>query len=249
MIWKSTDADLHAIRHWLKAEHTAGVEDNFLCNWEIIEKCHREGKLLVYIDLGSGVPVGFQLGALLSPGILQVRKDMRRRGIARKLVEHRIAEAYEKDEPFLFIECKPPSSIPFWKKMGFTLLQNDDGKNLAYRVLEKRHELPSDGRPIHVEIRFYRESRMRNPSIAPCKTAVPTAVWASDGTVYLSERISFFSRIYPDMGDAVVEIFVNGELRYLDKAKRPRGEQIGVNRCWNGFFIDEIYRGALSQEV
>src|SRR4051812_46562674 len=132
IIRQSTDGDLHAIHEWLKKEHVEGVEDNFLCNWDIIEDCHAKRKLLVYIDAPSGQPVGFQIGGLLAPGILQVRKDFRRRGIATKLVEHCIAQARRANGPFLKIQCTQESSIPFWLKMGFNLYRGQTDKPLAY---------------------------------------------------------------------------------------------------------------------
>ena len=236
VIRKSTDRDFYAIRQWLRAEKAAGVEDNFLCNWPLIKKCHDEGKLIVYVDGASGVAVAFQFGGLLAPGILEVRHDMRCRGIGRKLVEDLIEEARKNDEPFLRIECTPPSSIPFWKKMGFTLYRSKSDKNLAYRVLEWKHELPVEGRSVRAEIRFYPEDRNGDQRFA---AGAVSAKCTSDETVFLSERVSFFKMLHSEERDTAVEIVVDGECRYLGKAKYAK--EIGVKQRINGFYIDAIH--------
>jgi N-acetylglutamate synthase-like GNAT family acetyltransferase len=102
-IRRSTESDLQAIHSWLRKEDAQGVKDNFLCNWEIIERSHGQGRLTVYVDGHSGVPVAFQLGGLLHPGILEVRNDMRRKGIGRKLVDYCVAEVRNNDENFLIL--------------------------------------------------------------------------------------------------------------------------------------------------
>jgi GNAT superfamily N-acetyltransferase len=241
LVRSATDSDLHAIKDWLENEEAAGVEDNFLCNWEIIVKSHQRGELLVYVDKSSCIPVGFQLGRLLGPGILQVRHDMRGRGIGRKLVEHRINEARVSDEPFLVIQCKPHTSIPFWKKMGFTIFKNEHGKVCGHQALQKRHQIPPDGKPTQVTIRYYPEDRKWNETTAPYSTFTPTAVSMPNGTIFLSERVSIFKGIYPEARDIVVQIVLGEDQIYCDKAKYPDARELGVVHRSNGFFIDRIH--------
>lgn len=239
-IRRSTDSDIRTIHSWLVEEEASGVHGNFLCNWRLTEECHEEGRLLVFVDGASRTPVAYQWGGLVRPGILQVRQDVRGKGIGRKLVARCIADAYKHNECLLFIDCKPSTSIPFWRAMGFTLLDSPDGKNYAYRVLEKKHALPTSGRPVHAVIRFYPEYRKWDETARPCTTATPVAACASDGTVRLCERVFFFEDLYPGVGDAVVEIAIDGQVRYCDKAKYEESEGIGVLRCTNGFYIDVL---------
>lgn len=158
-IRRSTDADLRAIHAWLVDQNTRNVPGTFLCNWRLTEACHWDGELLVYVDGESGDPVAYQWGGLVRPGILEVRHDMRGKGIGKKLVARRIAQAYERDQCLLVIQCKPSSSVPFWKSMGFTVLNSVGGDNYAYRILEKKYELPSEAIPVSVVIRFFPEER------------------------------------------------------------------------------------------
>lgn len=240
-IRRSTDADLKAIHLWLLAQSKRNDPDTFLCNWRLTKDCHRDGELLVYVDGESGVPVAYQWGGLIRPGILEVRYDMRGKGIGRRLVERRIREAYKRDLCFLLIQCKPSSSIPFWKRMGFTLFNTVDGENYAYRLLKKTHQLPTEAAPVSVAIRFYPENRKWSENVAPLCIAKPAAVRTPDNVVHLSERVFCFKELYPDTRDPVVEIEVSGQLLYCDKAKYEEAQRIGVRRCPNGFFIDHVF--------
>ena len=84
-IRKSADADIKAIRRWLEQEESQGTEGNFLCNWNLTLDAHSEGELLVYIDPASGEPVAYQWGALIQPGILQVRNAKATLGRIRRI--------------------------------------------------------------------------------------------------------------------------------------------------------------------
>jgi hypothetical protein len=170
-----------------------------------------------------------------------VRHDMRRKGIGRKLVEYRIAEAYANDECFLHIQCTPATSIPFWQRMGFTLMESENRNQFAYRILEKKNKFPANGKMVKVKIRFFPENRKRDKNIPAYSVSTPHAVRTSDGVIHLNERVSFFNLLHPDSRDVVVEIEAAGQLRYFDKAKYPEARQIGVKRCHNGFFIDQLF--------
>jgi len=237
LIRRSTDADIRAIHSWLVEEEAKGVDGNFLCNWSVIERSHREGDLLVFVDGASQVPVAFQLGGLVQPSFLQVRQDMRGKGIGRKLVEHCVAEANKHGEYLLLIKCNPSASIPFWQAMGFTLFEE---MNYAYRVLEKKHDLPVDGRTVHTVIRFYPAWRKWDEPAPPYTTTKPTAARASDGVVHLGERVFFVEELYFEAGDSIVEIEIDGQVRYFDYAKNEEAQRIGVRRCTNGFYIDDL---------
>lgn len=237
----STAGDLAAIHTWLVDEHAKHIEGNFLCNWKLTARAHRDRRLLVYVDPPSGLAAGYQWGGLTEPGILQVKSDMRGRGIGRALVQYRIHQALRKDDGLLFIECTPSSSVPFWQKMGFTL-HEVDGKTYGYRVLGKALALLPGGVPLVVEIRFYAEEAKWNPVAAPLQVFTPQAFVYSDGLIRLSERVHFFERLYPDIGDAVVEVLVNGKSIYRDKAKYDAASRLGLRCCRsaNGYFLDRL---------
>jgi GNAT superfamily N-acetyltransferase len=238
-IRRATITDLKALCAWLVDEKDRGVHGNFFCNWSVIEKAHHEGKLLVYIDGKTMLPQAFQLGGLVRPGILQVREKYRGTGIGRKMVERCVALARKQDECLLYIECKPSTSIPFWQHMGFTLIESVNGKNYAYRTIDKQLRLPEHGVDVKVVIRFFPESRKWQSQTKPYTAYSPQARHAL-GIIYFAQRILFHEKAFPDVKDVVVEIEVNGIVRFLDKAKYEEAQQIGVTRCRNGFYIDKI---------
>lgn len=230
---------MRAIHAWLVEEEELGIEGNFLCNWGLTESCHRDGEVIVYLDGATGVPVAYQWGGLLQSGILQVRHDMRGRGIGKKLVNHRIRQAVACDETILFIQCKPSSSIPFWTRMGFVPFRSDDGNTYAHRILEKRHTLP-EGRGAKVVIRLYPERKKWDDGVAPYDVKVPAAVTDKEGVTHLAERVHYAERPGTRSNDLVIELEIDGEVRYCDKAKYPEAQVFGVRRCKQGFFIDRI---------
>jgi GNAT superfamily N-acetyltransferase len=234
------DPDLRSVRQWLDDEDSRGIHGNFLCNWRVIERAYGERRLLVYVDGESGLPVAYQLGQLLQSGILQVRHEYRGRGIGKKLVAYCIQLASKADESFLSIQCKPSSSIPFWEHMGFTLSNNE---NHAYRVLEKRFPLPTEGVPVRVVVRFFPEEKKWQDSTNPCVEVVPAAVVLADGTTKFDRRVGFHDDAFPDVRDPVVEVEREGQRLFMDKAKYTAVQARGLSRRRNGWCIDQIIAG------
>ena len=239
-IRRSTPQDVAAIRSWLEAEEADGVHGNFLCNWSVIARAHKDKELLVYIDGESGLPVAFQLGRLLQSGILQVKNDFRGRGIGRKMVEYCITLARRKGEDLLSIQCKPSTSIPFWKSMGFELVPGSTPPNKAYRVLERRHALPAEGRSVEVVVRFFPDEKKWNDDVpAYQEVAVPGKVLPS-GVIQLGYRVTFHEGAHPRYRGVVVEAEIDGRRQFCDKARYPEIRARGVTLCRNGWFMDQL---------
>jgi len=155
------------------------------------------------------------------------------------LVEYRISEAREKDKCLLRIQCKPETSIPFWKHMGFHLYGEKDA-HYAFRLLEKQLKLPEGGVSCQLQICFYPEERRWNDDIVSIKVFTPSAVRASDGFIYLSERVSFFdSRDGFDL-DTILSIQVDGEQIYMDKPKYEKAKVLGVKNDAGAFYIEKL---------
>lgn len=239
-IRRSKPEDLVAIRAWLEEEEAAGVHGSFLCNWSIIERAHKDKELLVYIDGRSGTPVAFQLGRLLQSGIMQVKHDFRGRGIGKRMVDYCVNLARRKGEDLLAIQCKPSTSIPFWERMGFTVIPGSEPPNRAYRVLERRHQLPEVGTPVEVVVRFYPEERKWHDACLPLLQVEASGKELPGGVIQLDRRISFHEDAYPLARDVVVEAEVNRVRQFMDKAKYRASQQRGVRRCRNGWFMDQI---------
>jgi len=236
----ATDRDIDDVHAWLKQEKQLGVHGNFLCNWNVILHHHRDQRVHVYVERDT--PVAFVAGGLTRDGILQVRDAQRGRGVGKALVQHALRACVAAGRSIVVIECAPTTSIPFWRKMGFVAAdenQDVDGSHYAYLILEMRHELPAEGKPVDVVIRFFPDQRLRNTSVKPLSTHSPRAVEAADGEVHLSERIAFANLTYAR--DVVVEIVVDQRPLYLEKAKREAGAKLGIVRCDDGFIVDKLH--------
>jgi len=124
--------------------------------------------------------------------------------------------------------------------MGFTIVEGERGACYGYRVLAKSLPLPANGKPAVVTIRFYPESVKWEPATKPLLELHPSAMLAPDGIVKLGERALFHSDAYPGVRDVVVEVKVDGQVVYSDKAKYEDAERSGIRRCRNGWYVDEI---------
>jgi GNAT superfamily N-acetyltransferase len=224
------------IRAWLCKQASGGVDVSFLVNFNLTEDEHQLGRLLVYVDPVSKEAVGYQWGGLLAPGILEVRNDMRRHGIGRAMVEHRMVLAAAANEDVLYIQCKPASSIPFWKRMGFELFRAH-GQDYGFCVLPRALQLPGGGHKVQVLVEWLPESAKWEPSTPP-RVSQRTEGVRLDGKVFLAERASCFRKIPQD--DMVVRIAVDDSVLYCDKAKYERARLAGLRLSENGYYIDVL---------
>jgi GNAT superfamily N-acetyltransferase len=234
---KSTDADVAAVHQWLQGQAAAEVHGTFNCNWRLTQRSHGEGRLLVYIDPESQLPVAYQWGGLVAPGILEVRNDMRGRGIGSALVEHCLALAQEAREHVLYIQCKPSTSIPFWRRMGFNLTGESPHEHYAMRLMQDKLTLPERGSRVEVVLEWFPERRKWDTT-TPAASRQEVLGVLLEGKVWLAERAVSVRRI--DNGDAVLRVAVSGKEWYCDKAKYEKAEDLGVERCLNGFFVEVL---------
>ncbi|WP_233263102.1 hypothetical protein [Cognatiluteimonas profundi] len=124
--------------------------------------------------------------------------------------------------------------------MGFEIVRDGMGRNNAFRILPKQFPLPDDGTLTEVVVRFYPENRKWNESTEPFVVHTPEAKTLPNGTVRLGERVLFHETAHPAAGDVVVEIEIDGKQIHLDKAKYKQSQDLGVLRCSNGWFIDQV---------
>lgn len=240
----ATEDDMAAIHGWLLRQDRDGVEGSFLCNWNLTLECQRTGELIVFIDPASQVPVAYQWGALLEPGILEVRADKRGTGIGRVMVEHRLADVRERNEDILFIQCTPSSSVPFWTRMGFRLVEATSDMSgrgdvkFAYRIMPRPLPLAVHGDAVQVEVQWFGPERKWAPDAPVLATSAPAAVRSPAGDIHFAERVHGLGRTAG--GDLVVRIAVQGNEIYCDKAKYEEAQALGLQRCRNGFYLDGL---------
>ena len=235
---RATEVDLSVILGWLEREYKEDGE-GFWCNRSVISQSLENGDLWVIRD--RGVAVAFQV---LDYGtdIVSVRKDLRRHGYGGTLFEFSLAHAFEDNVNILRGKCSPPSSLPFWLKMGFERygdLSFGAPVNVR-RVLHREHEISSDLPKMEVSVSFFPEKVLYATDVSALKMHELTG-GSIDGRVRLPYRvIGLADDAHP--GDMVVKIAVGVDERCFCKAKYDEAKAAGVNydRVGHTFYMDEI---------
>jgi GNAT superfamily N-acetyltransferase len=225
----STDENLNEIEQWLNEQEC----ETFLCNFDLTKEKHFNEELLVYCEEDTDIVIAY---LWLDFGILEVKKSHQNQGIGKSFVTD--ALEYIKNKKlfhYLKIECTPETSIPFWKKIGFNFYYD----NYAYFIIEKQLNLPSEGDIVEIIVKQYVEAKDYNKSLKPLIINKQKAIKLNN-KIYLSERIIICQIHKIWNGDAFIEILVNGNLIYKDKAKRPDGRLMGIKDEQNSFIIDNI---------
>jgi GNAT superfamily N-acetyltransferase len=243
-IRNSTDEDLAAIKVWLSKESMSDETHSFIGNWEIIEKYHRSGSLLVCLEPIQKQPIAFQANATVNPEILVVQKEWRRLGIGESLVNHYIKKVLPKKQPILIVRCCPLTSMPFWKKMGFKVWTAQNGFTYGRLLIEPLRSLPKTRPTIRVRIK----ASPQYSSYGDYETIVRRkAAILESGSIRLEKRVALFDPRHPNYETPFLEIFAGMKMIFKGKATSSQAIQLGVERCENGFFIDKLHPKKVNQ--
>lgn len=228
--------DIAAIEAWLPKE--SGV-DTLAGGWRRSLRNYERGRMLVWEDALTGLPVAYSWGALNSTdSALEVAPAYRRRGIGRALVEYLIDQSALTGEPLLEVECVTEASRAFWTSVGFVLEERDWLQYpacLARRGLTLWQPLP-DGLPVPVRVTFLPDNA-RNGGAADALLAWSgNGVRAIDGRIVLPLKLACFD--LEEDRSLMVEIVVDGTLVYMGKAKH--GAICGVQPCENGYQLGSV---------
>lgn len=249
----ATIALIDATEEWLDAEevaHEAGCRAaeasgwvidppprGFRCNWDMVKRNWRERDGAVQILISNGSSIGF----LCETDFLEVRPDERGRGYGRLLADFMVKRAFDEGRSLVEIEIAPPSAIPFWQRMGFSLVEGRQGNGggcYAYRRFERKLPLGA-GPQVHCSIEFFTEEE-RFGGAAPFYSFEGLGELLPDNAIQLPERAVCFT---PEeaRGDPFARITVHGKAIFYDKLKRTEGAQCGI-QCDAGYtyFIERL---------
>lgn len=223
----TTDVDFEYIRGWLIDENKKTGE-GFLCNISSIEKTHQDAELAA-IFLES-YPIGFATLLNSRDNILEIHPDHRNKGYGRLLSNWVEKCFFSRGMSVIEIECSPETSASFWKKMGYTLWDDQLSINssiLGQKELPRKFSLPN-GAPTKFKISFYDQKRDWDISEPAFRVYEGTGSLSPDGLLYLPERAICYKSSIHHRCDCVARIEVNGSLIYEDKVKRAEGATLGI---------------------
>jgi GNAT superfamily N-acetyltransferase len=240
-IRKATKRDLTSLKIWLQAEDQQRGR-GFFCNWDNrIEPAFTNGGLFV-LAVKSDI-LGFVVDAPRGADIVEVRPDIRGNGYGRELAAWLIEAARKRGNSVVELECSPPTSIPFWEKMGFTV----SGRQ-AHMVLQRKVEF-REGQRQHFQIDFYPKERDWNKKAQPFQTYSGEALLLKDRSLLLPERAICFTSDYKHNQECRVRIAVETAVLVEDKKlKEAEVESFGVRVDPGGiYFIERVFpNGSLS---
>ncbi len=214
----ATPDDLRSALAWLEQDHEqseAESDGSFWNNRGLIQKGQEEGTLRVLCETGKPDVLAFCLGTTWEYGsgcidILEVRRSLRRRGLGRVLAQTFIDEAQSLECLGIHIQCKPSSSIPFWRSLGF--VQDGPGSDHFHKVLPTLDPSPiPSGDTVSVTIELFANAHDRTP-VLPVFSTVGT--WHNDYCYLRDEYIR-----YVPQPDDMVRVRVGDEVLHDYKVK------------------------------
>lgn len=252
----ATTAFLREIEVWLREEEAAydaaearQAEDwsreivfptrGFFCNWNLVLRSFEDDPINVHVLVADGQVVGF----VDQMDILEVRPDVRHLGYGRRLAEFMLDKAAADGMSVAEIAIAPNSAIPFWRSLGFTVIEGRIGRGggvYAFKRLPRRFELPP-GPPAAYRIYFFPEERRHDPSVRPYATFEGHGVRREDSRLMLPERAYAFDEAGTASPDDIVQVEVDGVILVEAKVKYPEAARVGVARDASQlYYIDEI---------
>jgi GNAT superfamily N-acetyltransferase len=234
----ATRAELNIVLKWLKRSYDK-TDSGFWGNRRLIHQWFKEGEMYVCVD--GGKVVGFLAGECNHNSILEIRPSKRKQGYGTILARDWIERAKAAGVCVLHVECSPPTSIPFWEKLGFR--RSADG-SVCWSILTASRSVALGGQDLSVRIRAYEQSMMYLPNGGPVIESEINCKVNSDGRIDLPERFVCFDGAWL-RGIPIFEIHTADRLIFKDYADCSEARALGIERGECGtYFIDELHLSA-----
>jgi GNAT superfamily N-acetyltransferase len=142
IIFEPNISHLNQLEVWLKDEYE-NCGDGFYCNWNVIKRSFDKRQMYCAVvgNEVAGLLVWWKSGTSGGIDILEVHPSLRRKGIGQSLVEASLGKFVKEGVSCVYLECQPPASEPFWRRLGF----RDD--------LEDKSQQKSD---VSLSVKLYR---------------------------------------------------------------------------------------------
>ncbi|TBZ99467.1 GNAT family N-acetyltransferase [Rhizobium leguminosarum] len=250
-ILSADETRLAEIEVWLDDEEAASKawEDSryegdppvrgFRCNWNSAKRWWREGTSKIWVLIVDDEAVGFLVGT----DILEIRPDLRGSGYGGILAEFMVETVRADGNSVIKIEIAPSSAEPFWRRMGFTPVEDRSGGGggtFAFKVLPRTFAL-GDGDRVAYAISYLTQKERYMDEPTPFARFAGLGERLADGRIQLPERAFCFNPVDDQHVDYFVKIEVEGRLVHFDKAKYEGSRDSGIERdAGYDFFIERI---------
>lgn len=254
-IMPATESSILEVKAWLKTEENVfekaekawleGFIDckpvrGFHCNWDFIERGWRDGGRL-HILFVERQAIGFLSGK----DFLEIRPDRRRGRCGKRLAEFMIKAAREDGLSVLEIEIAPSTAEPFWKSMGFTVVDGKKGPGggiYAYQVLHRDHS-SGDGEAVPYVVEYFNEYGFDRPEPRAFARFEGVGERLPDNSIKLYKRAYCFEPLAGDK-DCLVRIVIDGETIYFERVKCQSSRAFGIEVDRGDiYYIDRIVLG------
>jgi len=211
----------------------------FRCNWDSAKRAWREGYSKIHVLVVDDRAVGFLDGT----DILEIRPGFRANGYGRLLADFMVKSARDEGRSVVKIEIAPASAEPFWRRMGFTPMDDrpsSGGGTFAFKVLPRTFSL-GDGERVPYTISLFTQKERYKDDPKPFAQFDGLGEQLPDERIQLPERAFCFNPEDDQHVDYFVKIELDGRLVHFDKAKYEESTSFGVERDPGyDFYIERI---------
>lgn len=234
---RASETDLKHVFSWLKQEEIDDRPGNFYCNRNVIQSAQEEGKLIVARRSADELPLAFCAIANGSIDILAVQFEHRRSGIGTALA-NKVIELFRLNKTCrIDIDCKPATSIPFWRAQNFHVDETGKGYFLLnYSNIFKEEKLNAS-----VLVTTYPYKVKWETDTQPLETINLRAKLEND--IVILENTVCLSTF--DLTDVIIKIEVDGSQVYFDKIKYSESQaksDDGYNRYFDQFILSKYQK-------
>lgn len=217
IIKNPTSRHLEDIKKWLKEEEEE-FGNSFICNWEIIEECFSEKRMIITAnkDCADAFFIWSDGEKVVQCLIAVVKPALRAQGLGSKFINE-VLKILRQDFGVWAVElqCKPLQSESFWRQNSFIdypakhPIRNEYGTHLYKNLFQEEKSIESKLQPVLLEI-WCRE---------------PFGVSDKDEpdfqftTTLKKESKIFPAIVFPVSNDWTVKIKINGETINKGKVK------------------------------
>lgn len=244
------ECDLAAVRNWLVEAHER-VGHSFICNWDSAVDRHRTRRGLIHVARDVGGPIAFISSPVTLSSIMEVHLDRRGAGIGRALLAHVEGVAESEGEPIFLVEAISEDAEAFWRSVGYVdmspMSRGSSGPHLV-KVRARNLEMPAgDPCEITIDIRDNTSEWWSDSAPVLQRLTCRGALVEGQGRIHLERRVAVPEFLHAS--GPWIDLQVPGQGLYRRRMRWSLEDDIGINECAGGFYIDTIDIDTLAEAI